>query len=144
MWKTMMLRHGLMTSLSSQPSGTRDGKRKTEGPTHEQMEQRKAAREEIKSRLTERRTGFQCRSHVKGRCTNGKDCPTPHITGPAQITCNSMITNEDAGVSRGNKTYGYCHLFYAQMKCPYKDCVHSLTLASPEASQGEGEEDMSV
>ena len=111
------------------------------------MEQRKTAREEIKSRLTERRTGFQCRSHVKGRCTNGAKCPTPHITDPAQITCNSMITNEDAGVSRGNKTYGYCHLFNAKMECPYKDCVHGMTLA-PEADQaeggGEGDEDMSL
>ena len=69
------------------------------------------------------------------------------ITDPAQITCNSMTTNEDAGVSRGNRTYGYCHLFYAQMECPYKDCVHGLTLASPEADQKEGEEggeDMSL
>ena len=85
MWKTLMLRHGLMTSLSSQPSGSRDGKRKTEGPTREQMDQRKTAREEIKSKLTERRIGFQCRSHIKGRCTNGANCPTPHITDSAQI-----------------------------------------------------------
>ena len=58
-----------------------------------------------------------------------------------------MITNEDAGVSRGNRTYGYCHLFYAKMECPYKDCVHGLTLTS-EADQeeggGGGDVDMSV
>ena len=62
--------------------------------------QRKMAREEIKARLAERRTGFQCRSHLKGRCTNGANCPAPHITDPAEITCNSMRTAEDAGESR--------------------------------------------
>ena len=143
MWMTMMLRHGLMASLSSQPSSSRDGKRKAEGPTREQMDQRKTAREEIKSR----RTGYQCRSHLKGHCINGADCPTPHITDCATITCNSMVTNEDAGVARGNKTYGYCHLFYAKKECPYKDCVHGLTLTS-EADQeeggGGGDVDMSV
>ena len=147
MWKTMMQRHSLFAPMSSQPSGSRDGKRKHDGPSSEQMEQRKTAREEIKSKLAERRTGYQCRSHLKGRCTNGANCPTPHTTESATITCNSMITNEDAGVSRGNKTYGYCHLFNAKMECPYKDCVHGMTLA-PEADQaeggGEGDEDMSL
>ena len=51
-----------------------------------------------------------------------------------------MVTAEDAGVSRGNRTYGYCHLFYAKMECPYKDCVHGLALASPEPDQEEGED----
>ena len=117
-----------------------------EGPSDEQMEQRKKARDEIKARLTEQRTGFQCRSHLKGRCTNGDKCTAPHTTNPAEITCNSMITAAaDAGVSRGNKTYGYCHLFYANMECPYKDCVHGLTLASPEPNQEGGDgEDMSL
>ena len=142
MWKTMMQRHGLFAPKSSQPSASRDGKRKNDGPSSEQMDNRKIAREEIKARAAERRTGHQCRAHLKGRCTNGANCPTPHITECATITCNSMITNEDAGVSRGNKTYGYCHLFNAKMECPYKDCVHGLTLASPEADQegGDGED----
>ena len=144
MWKTMMHGHGLFAPLSSQPSGSRDGKRKNDGPSSEQMEQRKTAREEIKSRIAERRTGHQCRSHLKGRCTNGANCPTPHITECATITCNSLVTNEDAGVSRGNKTYGYCHLFDAKMKCPYKDCVHGLTLTAEGEGGGEGDADMSV
>ena len=80
-----------------------------------------------------------------GTGTNGANCPTPHITECATISCNSLVTSEDAGVSRGNKTYGYCHLFNAKMECPYKDCVHNMTLA-PEADQagggGEGDEDM--
>ena len=40
-----------------------------------------------------------------------------------------------------------CHLFNAKMECPYKDCVHGMTLAS-EADQAEGggggDEDMSL
>tara|TARA_B110001469_G_C9502908_1_gene251022 strand:- start:166 stop:345 length:180 start_codon:yes stop_codon:yes gene_type:complete len=58
-----------------------------------------------------------------------------------------MVTAADKGVSINNKTYGYCHLFYANKECPYKDCVHGLTLASPEHEQvgDEGEaENMSL
>ena len=46
-----------------------------------------------------------------------------HTTNPAEILCNSMVTAADKGVSINNKTYGYCHLFYANKECPYKDCV---------------------
>ena len=114
-----------------------------EDPTQEQMERRKKERDDIKAR----RTQFQCRAHLKGRCINGGSCQHPHSTDPAEIVCNSMVTAADRGLSINNKTYGYCHLFYAKQECPYKDCVHSLSLASPEHEQvgSEGEaEDMSL
>ena len=46
-----------------------------------------------------------------------------HTTNPAEILCNSMVTAADKGVSINNKTYGYCHLFYANKECPYKDTL---------------------
>ena len=86
-----------------------------EDPTQEQMERRKKERDDIKAR----RTQFQCRAHLKGRCINGGSCQHPHSTDPAEIVCNSMVTAADRGLSINNKTYGYCHLFNAKMECPY-------------------------
>ena len=78
----------------------------------------------------------------RGRCVNGSACRSPHT-----ITCNSLVTPADRGVSNFNRSYGFCALHLKNMACPYKDCVHGLTLASSEADQDEGEEgdvDMSV
>ena len=50
-------------------------------------------------------------------------------------------------MSNFNRSYGFCALHLKNMACPYKDCVHGMTLA-PEADQaeggGEGDEDMSL
>jgi len=56
-------------------------------------------------------------------------------TDPATILCNSMVTAADKGVSAFNKSYGYCALRMKNMPCPYKDCIHTLTIASPESEQ---------
>ena len=42
----------------------------------------------------------------------------------------------------GQNTYGYCALRLKNMVCPYKDCIHSLTITSPESEQqAEGAEE---
>ena len=68
----------------------------------------------------------RCRAHVRGRCINGSACKHPHTTDPANITCNSMVTAADKGVSAFNRSYGFCALHLKNMACPYKDCVHNL------------------
>ena len=45
------------------------------------------------------------------------------------------IRDSDKGVSAFNKSYGYCALRMKNMPCPYKDCIHTLTIASPESEQ---------
>jgi hypothetical protein len=72
-----------------------------------------------------------------------------HTTNPAEILCNSMVTAADKGVSINNKTYGYCHLFYANnsRSARTRTASRGLTLASPEHEQvgDEGEaENMSL
>ena len=101
-------------------------KRKMNEPTSEQMAQREAEKKAFK----EKRREPDCRAHAKGRCINGSECKHPHSADPAGIMCNSTIA---VGVkaSHNNKTYGWCHLNAKGMECPYKDCIHSMSLDSP-------------
>jgi len=94
-------------------------------------------RDAIKAKRTQFQ--IQCRAHLRGRCINGNACQHAHSTNPAEILCNSMITTADKGISSNNKTYGYCHLFDKNMACPYKDCIHGLTLTPPEHEQQMGD-----
>ena len=72
---------------------------------------------------------------TRGRCVNGSACTQPHTKDPATILCNSMVSAADKGVSASNKSYGYCALRMKNLPCPYKDCIHTLTIASPESEQ---------
>ena len=132
-WIQTMRKHGLMTSQHS--SDHARGKRKME-PTEQQKDFR--ARE--MSAIRAKRPPPQCRAHIRGRCTNGSDCTAPHTTDPATILCNSMVSAADKGVSATNKSYGYCALRMKNLPCPYKDCIHTLTITSPESEQKAGDE----
>ena len=90
--------------------------------TSQQEEYRVSQMSAIKARRIE----SQCRAHVRGRCINGSACKHPHTTDPATITCNSMVTAADKGVSAFNRSYGFCAFHQKNMACPYKDCVHKL------------------
>ena len=128
MWIQTMRRYGLMTS--QQPSDRARGKRKME-PTEQQID----FRAQESSAIRAKRPPPQCRAHSRGRCINGSACTQPHTKDPATILCNSMVTAADKGVSAFNKSYGYCALRMKNMPCPYKDCIHTLTIASPESEQ---------
>ena len=127
-WIQTMRRHGLMTS--QQPSDRARGKRKME-PTEQQID----FRAQESSAIRAKRPLPQCRAHTRGRCVNGSACSQPHTTDPATILCNSMVSAADKGVSANNKSYGYCALRMKNLPCPYKDCIHTLTIASPESEQ---------
>ena len=60
----------------------------------------------------------------------GSECKHPHSADPAGIMCNSTIAVGEKA-SHNNKTYGWCHLTAKGMECPYKDCIHSMSLDSP-------------
>ena len=62
----------------------------------------------------------------------------PHITDPANITCNSMVTAADKGVSAFNRSYGFCALHMKNMACPYKDCVHGLVTDESQTENAHG------
>ena len=132
-WIQTMRKHGLMTSQHS--SDHARGKRKME-PTEQQKDFR--ARE--MSAIRAKRPPPQCRAHIRGRCTNGSSCTQPHTTDPATILCNSMVSAADKGVSATNKSYGYCALHLKNLPCPYKDCIHTLAITSPESEQKAGDE----
>ena len=83
----------------------------------------------------------RCRAHVQGRCINGSACKHPHTTDPANITCNSMVTAADKGVSAFNRSYGFCALHLKNMACPYKDCVHNLVNDEPQTEDAHGSPD---
>jgi hypothetical protein len=127
-WIQTMRRHGLMTS--QQPSDRARGKRKME-PTEQQID----FRAQESSAIRAKRPPPQCRAHTRGRCVNGSACTQPHTKDPATILCNSMVSAADKGVSATNKSYGYCALRMKNLPCPYKDCIHTLTIASPESEQ---------
>ena len=127
-WIQTMRRHGLMTS--QQPSDCARGKRKME-PTEQQID----FRAQESSAIRAKRPPPQCRAHTRGRCVNGSACTQPHTKDPATILCNSMVSAADKGVSANNKSYGYCALRMKNLPCPYKDCIHTLTIASPESEQ---------
>ena len=127
-WIQTMRRHGLMTS--QQPSDRARGKRKME-PTEQQID----FRAQESSAIRAKRPPPQCRAHTRGRCVNGSACTQPHTKDPATILCNSMVSAADKGVSANNKSYGYCALRMKNLPCPYKDCIHTLTIASPESEQ---------
>ena len=128
MWIQTMRRHGLMTS--QQPSDRARGKRKMD-PTEQQID----FRAQELSAIRAKRPPPQCRAHTRGRCVNGSACTHPHKKDPATILCNSMVSAADKGVSATNKSYGYCALRMKNLPCPYKDCIHTLTIASPESEQ---------
>jgi hypothetical protein len=127
-WIQTMRRHGLMTSQQS--SDRARGKRKMD-PTEQQIE----FRAQELSAIRAKRPPPQCRAHTRGRCVNGSACTSPHTMDPATILCNSMVSAADKGVSATNKSYGYCALRLKNLPCPYKDCIHTLTIASPESEQ---------
>ena len=117
----LMRRHDMLPPVESV-----GGKRKMNEPTSEQMAQREADKKAIK----EQRREPDCRAHAKGRCVNGPECKHPHSADSAGIMCNSTVAvGEKASIN--NKTYGWCHLIAKGMDCPYKDCVHSVSLDSP-------------
>ena len=126
-WVQMMRRHGLF----NQPAGPylARGKRKFE-LTSQQEEYRVSQTSAIKAMRLEK----ECRAHTRGRCVNGSACRAPHITDPATILCNSIVTPADKGVSSFNRSYGFCALHQKQMACPYKDCVHKLDYDGPQTS----------
>ena len=128
MWIQTMRRHGLMAS--QQPSDRARGKRKME-PTEQQID----FRAQELSAIRAKRPPPQCRAHIRGRCVNGSACTQPHTKDPATILCNSMVSAADKGVSATNKSYGYCALRMKNLPCPYKDCIHTLMIASPESEQ---------
>ena len=127
-WAQTMHRHGLMTS--QQPSDRARGKRKMD-PTEQQID----FRAQELSAIRAKRPPPQCRAHARGRCVNGSACTSAHTKDPATILCNSMVSAADMGVSATNKSYGYCALRMKNLPCPYKDCIHTLTIASPESEQ---------
>ena len=98
--------------------------------TSQQEEYRASQTSAIKARRVEP----ECRAHARGRCVNGSACRAPHISDPATILCNSMVTPADKGVSSFNRSYGFCALHQKQMACPYKDCVHKLVTDEPQTS----------
>ena len=69
----------------------------------------------------------------RGRCVNGSACRSPHT-----ITCNSLVTPADRGVSNFNRSYGFCALHLKNMACPYKDCVHGLVTDEPQTENAHG------
>ena len=91
-----------------------------DGPTPEQMEERRKVKETMK----DERVVMQCRSHTRGRCIHGSSCTAPHITPAAEIMCNSTVQpGEKASIN--NTTYGFCRLnVEAKIPCPYKGCLH--------------------
>ena len=41
--------------------------------------------------------------------------------------CNSTVApGEKAGIK--NKSYGWCHLVAKGLECPYKECIHRVSL----------------
>ena len=70
----------------------------------------------------------------RGRCVNGSACWSPHT-----ITCNSLVTPADRGVSNFNRSYGFCALHLKNMECPYKNCVHAPPPADYDMTEEEVE-----
>ena len=132
-WVQTMRRCGLFNQDLAGPNPLARGKRKFE-MTSQQEEYRASQTSAIKARRIEP----ECRAHVRGRCVNGSACRSPHITNPATITCNSMVTPEDRGVSNFNRSYGYCALHLKNMACPYKDCVHGLVTDESQTEDAHG------
>ena len=126
-WVQTMRRCGLFNQDLAGPNPLARGKRKFE-MTSQQEEYRASQTSAIKARRIEP----ECRAHARGRCVNGSACRSPHITNPATITCNSMVTSADRGVSAFNRSYGFCALHQKKMACPYKDCVHNLVTDEPQ------------
>ena len=115
----LMRKHNLTTSTPK----NEPGKRKVaalDGPTPEQMEERKKVKETMK----DERVTTQCRAHTRGRCIHGSKCMAPHITPAAEIMCNSTV-QPGVKASINNTTYGFCRLSVeAKIPCPYKGCLH--------------------
>ena len=128
-WVQTMRRCGLFNQDLAGPNPLARGKRKFE-LTSEQEEYRVSQTSAIKAMRLEK----ECRAHTRGRCVNGSACRAPHISDPATILCNSMVTPADKGVSSFNRSYGFCALHQKQMACPYKDCVHKLDYDGPQTS----------
>ena len=138
-WVQMMRRLGLFNQDLAGPNPSAHGKRKAE-LTSQQEEFRVSQMSAIKARRVE----SECRAHTRGRCVNGSACKAPHLTDSATITCNSMVTPADKGVSSFNRSYGFCALHLKNMECPYKNCVHRLVIDDPqtEIAHGSPEEEM--
>ena len=104
------------------------GKRKANSPTDAQL----AQREVEKDAITAKRREIQCHAHVRGCCTNGDKCTAQHTTDPVEIMCNSTVEpSEKAGIK--NLTYGWCHLVAKGIECPYKECLHRVSIETPES-----------
>ena len=127
---------GLFNQDLAGPSPSALGKRKIE-VTSQQEEFRVSRMSAIKAN----RTAPECRAHSRGRCVNGSACKAPHLTAPATILCNSMVTTADKGVSSFNRTYGFCALHMKNMACPYKDCVHNLVTDEPQTKDAHGSQE---
>jgi len=135
-WVQMMRRCGLFNQDLAGPNPSARGKRKVE-VTSQQEEFRVSQMSAIKARRIEP----ECRAHTRGRCVNGTACKAPHLTDPATILCNSMVTPADKGVSSFNRSYGFCALHLKSLACPYKDCVHSLVTDELQTENAHGSQE---